>query len=326
MRTVSLPGGIQTSALGFGCSALVGGRTRREAVQLLDAAFDAGIRHFDTARAYGTGDAELVLASVAARHRDEISIVTKFGIDPLRSAPPLDAAKQIVRMAARRSSLLVRALRRYGGRTTKRGRFSPEAARASLDASLRALAVDHVDVLLLHDCRAGDWRRPDLLETLDELVSVRRVRAFGTATTFEVTAAIFNGHGRLPTVAQFDDDVLTCNAARFAAIEHGAFVVTHGAFRVAFRPIERILARDAELAAEWSGRLGVDVSQHSVLADLLLAHSLAANPGGIVLFSSGDPGRIAANAALVAEPRYESAQLREFETLARGAFAAMSRH
>jgi len=54
---VTLPGGARTSVLGFGCSALLGGRTPRQARYLLDAAPDSCIRHSVVARVSGNGAA-----------------------------------------------------------------------------------------------------------------------------------------------------------------------------------------------------------------------------------------------------------------------------
>ena len=47
LEVVPLAGGAgNTTSLGFGCSALVSGRTRTQSLRLLDAAFDAGIARF----------------------------------------------------------------------------------------------------------------------------------------------------------------------------------------------------------------------------------------------------------------------------------------
>ena len=103
---------LRGARLGFGCSALVGGRTRRESLRLLDAAWDAGIRHFDTARVYGSGDAEELLGSFAGGRRSAMTITTKFGIEPLPSNPATAIAKGTVRRLLRRSRPLLALARR----------------------------------------------------------------------------------------------------------------------------------------------------------------------------------------------------------------------
>ncbi len=60
--TVTLPGsGKTTTAIGFGGNALLGPKSRREGLALLSEAYEAGVRHFDVARAYSSGDAEGLL-------------------------------------------------------------------------------------------------------------------------------------------------------------------------------------------------------------------------------------------------------------------------
>ena len=44
--------------LGFGCPAIPGPLTAREALTMLDTAFGCEIRPFDTARMYSSGDSE----------------------------------------------------------------------------------------------------------------------------------------------------------------------------------------------------------------------------------------------------------------------------
>ena len=46
--------------LGYGTSGLHGGLSKRPSLRLLEAAFDAGVRHFDTAPMYGLGDSEAI--------------------------------------------------------------------------------------------------------------------------------------------------------------------------------------------------------------------------------------------------------------------------
>ncbi len=51
----------------------------------MEAAYDAGIRHFDTAATYGEGHSEELYAKFIASRRDEIFLASKF--DPPRARP-----------------------------------------------------------------------------------------------------------------------------------------------------------------------------------------------------------------------------------------------
>ena len=94
MRGIAVPGiAIQIPVIGFGCSALssVGGK---KALHLLGTAFDAGVRHFDVARYYGYGESEGMLGTFVKSRRAQVTITTKFGIEPPRRTNALRFAMQ----------------------------------------------------------------------------------------------------------------------------------------------------------------------------------------------------------------------------------------
>src|SRR3954464_9401353 len=88
-----------------------------ESIATVHAAIDAGCTFLDTADVYGDGANEELLGRALAGRRDEVVLATKFGFR--RSAP---------------SEMP----------TTVDG--SPAYAVSALDASLRRLGVDHVDL------------------------------------------------------------------------------------------------------------------------------------------------------------------------------------
>jgi D-threo-aldose 1-dehydrogenase len=300
--------------LGFGTSALVGGRTRREALRLLACALDSGISHFDLSRIYGTGDAEAIVGAFAAPRRDRVTITTKFGFHPLARSPLTDAAKRVVRLAARRSPGLLRAARRHGGRTLSRGDFSAENARASLHTSLGELGIESIDAYLLHDCGADDWDNPRLQEALAGLVEQGLVRAIGTATSRADTLEILT-RGHPPAVAQFD----SCTLAPGPLAElrrAGCFTATFAPLSSALPVLIERVAQRPEVAARWSRELDLDVASTDTLADLLLADALDRNQNGVVLYATGKTARIQHAARLAAEPPFAEHQLATFRTLA----------
>jgi D-threo-aldose 1-dehydrogenase len=140
--------------LGYG-AANVGNLYRamsgEEARAVLDAAWECGIRHFDTAPHYGLGLSERRLgAFLATKPRAEYVVSTKVG-RLLRPSPEtadrLDDENQFAVPAS---------LRRVWD-------FSARGIRASLEESLERLGLDAVDVLYLHD--------PDEHELADDLAT-----------------------------------------------------------------------------------------------------------------------------------------------------------
>jgi D-threo-aldose 1-dehydrogenase len=297
--TVPLRGtAITTSVLGFGCSRLLGPMSRAEALRLLETAYDAGIRHFDVARAYGSGDAEDVLGEYIARRRDDVTVTTKFGIQPL----PAVAERRLLLGAARRvmraSPAVRRFLGRQGARLVKRAAFSAEDARTSLETSLRKLRTDYVDLLLLHDCALENCS-PELLDFLITAVAAGKVRCFGVGTSVESAASIARSAPEFGDVLQFEHSVLRPSAAEVDPTGERA-LITHGAL-VGVRRLGRYLAENPDVATEWSEELGVDCGDDRVLAALMLHYAVATNGRGPVLFSTTRAENVVRNATALAE-------------------------
>src|SRR3954452_19764418 len=98
VRTVRLAGtDVVSSALGFGCAGLFHLPARGDRMRLLEAAFDGGVRHFDTAPMYGLGRSEPELGRFVRGRRDQVVIATKFGIAPTAVARALGRVQGPVR-------------------------------------------------------------------------------------------------------------------------------------------------------------------------------------------------------------------------------------
>ncbi len=125
---------------------------RAAAIAAMRAALDLGITLFDTARAYGFGAAEEVLGEALRPEirsaRESIVIATKGGLRNENGLPVRDS--------------------------------SPAALRRDLEASLRSLGMDHVDLYQVH------WPDPatpiaETAETLDTFVREGKVRYVGVS-------------------------------------------------------------------------------------------------------------------------------------------------
>jgi aryl-alcohol dehydrogenase-like predicted oxidoreductase len=152
MRTRKL-GTLEVSALGYGCMGLEGTYgepvPRPEAMDLIHAAFDLGVTHFDTAEVYGPWTNEKVVGEALKPLRDRVTIATKFGF---RIKP--DGS-------------------RAGGVDSR-----PEHIREVVDASLKRLQLDAIDLLYQHRV---DPAVPieDVAGTLKELIGAGKVRHYG---------------------------------------------------------------------------------------------------------------------------------------------------
>jgi aryl-alcohol dehydrogenase-like predicted oxidoreductase len=141
--------GLVVSVVGLGCNNFGWRCDEAQTRAVVDAALGAGITLFDTAESYGHGDSELFLGRALAGRRDRAVIATKFGWGRGRDDNSI-------------------------------ARGAPEYVRGAIDASLRRLGTDHVDLYQYH--------RPDgvtpieeTLGAMNELVREGKVRFVGSS-------------------------------------------------------------------------------------------------------------------------------------------------
>ncbi len=142
--------GLEVSALGLGCMGLSFGygkpTEQSEAIKLLQAAYDKGIIFFDTAECYGPFTNEELLGEALHPFRAKIVIATKFGFQDGDSTKGLDS--------------------------------SPARIRTAVEASLKRLKTDYIDLLYQHRV---DPKVPieDVAGTVKELIKEGKVKYFG---------------------------------------------------------------------------------------------------------------------------------------------------
>jgi len=158
--------------LGLGCAQLGNlyqPRTDDQARAILEAAWDAGIRHFDTAPHYGLGLSERRLgAFLRTKPRDQFTVSTKVG----RSLVPHPAGSA---QTDDEGFCVPAAYRRQWD-------FSAAGVRECLEASLDRLGLERVDTLLIHDPQDGD----PLRALAEAAPALERLRGEGVITSFGV--------------------------------------------------------------------------------------------------------------------------------------------
>ena len=143
--------GLMVSAVGLGCNAFSRRVDQDGVVEILDAAQDVGLTLLDTADAYGIepGASEELMGHALKGRREEFVVATKFGMN-MKGTNGTDHG--------------VRGSRRY--------------VRRAVEASLRRLQTDHIDLYQLH---VPDEVTPieETLAALTELVHEGKVRYIG---------------------------------------------------------------------------------------------------------------------------------------------------
>ncbi len=204
MDKIELAPGVAVSRLGFGCASVMGRKGRRQSVTALDAAFAAGIRHFDVARAYGFGEAEKLLGAFAAGRRQEMTIASKFGIAATTPGAVQKLLKPLLRTALDLLPGLGKAVTARAQNTLVRGLYDAATARASLQTSLEMLGTDYLDMAFFHE---PPGRLDGAEATIDMLEGMKRegsLRAWGLSGTVAEITALADSLPCSPDVLQFD--------------------------------------------------------------------------------------------------------------------------
>ena len=315
MRGIVVPGiDIRIPVIGFGCSSLASAG-RKHGLQLLGTAFDAGARHFDVARYYGYGEAEGLLGGFIKSRRAEVTITTKFGIDPPRRTSALRLAMQAGRKLAQLVPAARGILRRRAQGMVTRGGFSAEDARRSLETSLRELGTDYIDFFLLHEYSACEDRPHELLAFLTNAASAGKIRNWGLGTGIESILRALERQPELCRIAQFENSVLHRNWEKLPKGDPRFLTITHGSLGDSYRTISARLKTHSRMKRTWSEALGVDCSRDEIISSLMLNSAVQANPNGLILFSSKSAARVSENIRAVLEPELSTAQVDLFGQL-----------
>ena len=203
-RSVLGKSGLEVSEIGFGLWAAGGdawGSTDDQKIlDAVDFALDHGVNFFDTADVYGGGHSEELLGKAIQGRRDKFIVATKIG------------------------------WQNFDGENETSAYTTPEKLIAGVEANLKRLKTDYIDVIQSHI----DFRDPTMenfLEGFQRLQKDGKVRAYGVSTSnFEYLQA-FNHDGGCATL-QIDYSILNRTAEENIfpyCQEHDIGVIVRGA-------------------------------------------------------------------------------------------------
>jgi aryl-alcohol dehydrogenase-like predicted oxidoreductase len=144
--------GMMVSEIGLGAWQLAnpdwGLDDRREALRIIQKSLEAGCTFFDTAPGYGGGRSEELLGEGLTSVRKDVVICTKFGHTAEGSTD-----------------------------------FSTNAIRPSIEASMRRLQTDYLDIVLMHNPprELMDGRISSQYEEFEKLKAEGKIRAYGVS-------------------------------------------------------------------------------------------------------------------------------------------------
>jgi len=178
--------GLRAPQLGFGCSALMGRSGRTASLRALAAAWDEGIRFFDTARSYGYGESEALLGEFLQGRRSDAIIATKFGILADRQSSWKRTAKAVARSIITVVPSARSMIQRGAASQFTHNQFTIPILQQSIEESLRKLRTDSVDMLFMHAAPASVLEQDDLLEAIGKLVTAGKVKIAGLSRSRKI--------------------------------------------------------------------------------------------------------------------------------------------
>lgn len=186
---------LYPSVMGLG-AAPIGSRTGRdESIETLNEAFELGITFYDTAPSYGQGSSEKIIGEAFKRRRNKVIITTKVGNAITPTLQLAAKVKPLVRMLMQSlpgvKSMLQKNVQNFVQSQTQTN-FDPNYIVKSVEASLKRLDTDYIDLLLLHS-PSKEAINEEVLKQLKSLQQQGKIRYYGiSSSNWETTLMCIN--------------------------------------------------------------------------------------------------------------------------------------
>jgi methylglyoxal reductase len=212
--------GLRASVIGLGTWAVGGGpwwgtSDDAESVRAIHAAMDCGINLIDTAPAYGWGHSEDIVGRAIQGRRDQVILATKCGLhwDHSHGAAFFESEGYTVRRC-----------------------LEPKCVREELEASLKRLRTDRIDLYQTH-WQAVEPLKTPIAETMSALMDLRRAGKILAIGVCNVTIADMDAYRAAGQIES--------NQARYSMLDRRlesgitADCIRHGVSILAYTPLEQ---------------------------------------------------------------------------------------
>ncbi len=260
--------GPEVSQFGIGAmsfAGIYGDATVDESHAVLDACRSMGVTHIDTANVYGNGRSEEIIGSWFAGNpsaKAEMIVATKAGIT---------------------------------GNAERRFNNDPEHLEASLDASLKRLGVDHVDLFYVH--RYDQVYSPeDVAGTLKKLIDSGKTRAVGLSEVAPST--LRRAFTECQIAAVQSEFSLSTRAPELGLIQTCAEL---GVTLVAFSPVGRGFLTDAPFSHEHAQSMAFTKNNPRFMEPNYSANIATTNKLRALAVEMGEPTAALAIAWIIAQ-------------------------
>jgi aryl-alcohol dehydrogenase-like predicted oxidoreductase len=172
---------LQVSEIGVGGSrfgSMIEQRNQKEIVKMLQEALDKGINFYDTADSYGQGESEKLIGSTFKNKREQVIIATKAGYCLSPTGSFAAKIKPLLRPLIRWAKPLKKTLLQARSSQLNQN-FSAEYLTQAVEASLKRLQTDYLDIFQLHDPPSTLLESGEVVATLETLKSQGKIRYCG---------------------------------------------------------------------------------------------------------------------------------------------------
>ncbi len=157
--------GVEVPEMGMGCWAIggvgYGPVSEPDALATLEAAWESGVRFFDTADTYGEGRSESFVGQfLKSKPRGEAVIATKAGVDFYPAALWQKSSTQAVATGHKKN-------------------FRPDYIQFACEQSLKRLGVEYIDFYQLHNPNLETLKKSETFETVLKLKQAGKIRFAG---------------------------------------------------------------------------------------------------------------------------------------------------
>jgi aryl-alcohol dehydrogenase-like predicted oxidoreductase len=173
--------GLKVSVLGIGCSRLgsfLSKGSETEIAAMLEEAVASGINFFDTSDIYGQGDSERLLGKTFRSKRDKVIFETKAGNCFSQAARVATCFKTPIRAVLKHLPFLKKKVQKVRASQLAQN-FDPGYLETAVEASLRRLQTDYIDVFMLHSPPSRVIEEGAFLGLADRLKQSGKIRCFG---------------------------------------------------------------------------------------------------------------------------------------------------
>jgi len=316
---------LKVSEIGFGCAGLGGILARNQAKgesaqALLQKAYEEGITFYDTADMYTQGESETLIGQVFHTKRDKVVIASKGGYCLPAQRKFIARLKPLVRPLARALGIKRGNLPASVAGTLSQD-FSPHYLSEAVEASLRRLKTDYLDLYQLHSPPSTVIELGEFIAPLEKLKSQGKIRHYGIAVDTVADAVLCLKYSEIASVmlpfGLLDLEALDSFLLQVEEEDRNLAVIARGCFGGGLLKPDLTEQQLKEQTPKWPRILTCRslADQHGrSLLDIALQFSLSINQISVTLLGMRTESHLRANLKYLASPPLSETEVRAFAT------------